>query len=169
MPVDYNPYQAPSSDIEADVGNLTLASPVTRLGARILDGFLFWATMIPGFVILMAMSPIEEQPGGEWPIFVGVGVSVVAMFGLMIYNVMLLNSRGQTLGKKLLKIRIIDDYGEVPALWKLLFIRVLGNAALGSIVPFYGLVDPLVLFGNDQQRCIHDYLCGTRVIMDIGY
>jgi hypothetical protein len=37
------------------------------------------------------------------------------------------------------------------------------NSFLGNVIPFYAFIDILVIFGS-EQRCIHDYLAGTKVV-----
>ena len=81
----------------------------------------------------------------------------------MIYQIRLLVTQGQTLGKKIMNIRIVSyDDGMIPGAGKLLGLRYVVNGLLGQI-PGYAFVDVLFIFGQ-EQRCIHDYLAGTKVV-----
>jgi uncharacterized RDD family membrane protein YckC len=78
-----------------------------------------------------------------------------------------LANQGQTWGKKLLKMKIVDLSGNLPDFGRLLLLRY-GIGAVISIVPvlgsFYWIVDALFIFRGDR-RCIHDLLAGTRVVV----
>jgi uncharacterized RDD family membrane protein YckC len=73
---------------------------------------------------------------------------------------------GQTWGKKLLSIRIVDLHGELPPLWRLIVLRYLPTQLL-SLVPVagnvYALLDALFIFRQDK-RCLHDIIAGTQVV-----
>jgi len=73
---------------------------------------------------------------------------------------------GQTWGKKLVGIRIVDLDGDVPALAPLLVKRYLVGTLLGQVPvlgALYGLTDALFVFRQDR-RCIHDLIAGTQVV-----
>jgi uncharacterized RDD family membrane protein YckC len=88
---------------------------------------------------------------------------LIAVLAICIAQLYLLIVSGQTLGKKMMGIKIVMENtkkngGFVPNV----LLRVLVNSALG-IVPFYGLVDILFIFREDR-RCIHDLIAGTIVV-----
>ena len=74
---------------------------------------------------------------------------------------------GQTWGKKLLKLKIVNLDGSQPDFLRLVGLRY-GSTQLISLVPFvgglYGLVDSLFIFREDR-RCLHDLIAGTRVVV----
>ena len=41
--------------------------------------------------------------------------------------------------------------------------RYFVNSLLGNVIPFYTVLDVLLIFGN-ERRCIHDHLAGTKVV-----
>ena len=99
-------------------------------------------------------------------------LAAVCLTALMIVQMYWLATRGQTLGKRWMKIRIVrldgSDPGFVHAvLWRgflhmgvyltllLIFGRVFASA--------YLLADLLFIFGA-QKRCIHDLIAGTKVV-----
>jgi uncharacterized RDD family membrane protein YckC len=93
----------------------------------------------------------------------GLMVTGLLFIGLVVVQLIYLARDGQTLGKKALKIRIVryDDGGN-PGFVKAVLLRAFVNGLLG-IIPLYGLVDILFIFGADQ-RCIHDLIAGTKVV-----
>src|SRR4051812_35529481 len=74
-----------------------------------------------------------------------------------------LAATGQTWGKKMFGLRIVDMQGYKPEFVKLIAMRYLLGRLLG-LIPLYGLVDVLFIFGEDR-RCVHDYIAGTRVVV----
>lgn len=93
---------------------------------------------------------------------------------LTLYQGVLLATRGQTIGKRLLGIRIVDLDGRPAGFVSALLMRSLVFSFVmslvvsftGAIIPFAGLVfwflDYLPAFGEDR-RCAHDYFAGTQV------
>jgi len=73
---------------------------------------------------------------------------------------------GQTIGKYLLRVRIAGLDGGVPPLWRIAVLRYLPLHVLSFFGPVGGLVltvDDLMIFRGDR-RCLHDLICGTRVL-----
>ncbi len=85
---------------------------------------------------------------------------LLCLAGVQIY---LLTTAGQTIGKKVMNIKIVkfDDESEGGFVTNVL-LRGIVNGVIG-IIPFYGLVDVLFIFREDQ-RCIHDLIASTKVI-----
>ena len=78
----------------------------------------------------------------------------------------LLGSRGQTIGKIVMKVRVVDSKtGAHPGWARLIFLRTIVNGIITGI-PFagsiYRLVDSLLIFRGDH-RTIHDMIAGARV------
>lgn len=71
-------------------------------------------------------------------------------------------SRGQSLGKMLLGMKIVDPHGGNPGFIAGVVLRNWLSSAL-CLIPFFGFFDWIVIFG-DSRRCLHDYLAGTRVV-----
>ncbi len=88
----------------------------------------------------------------------------LAAFTLIQFKPLMAN--GQTWGKKLCGIRIVDLQGQVPTLSTLLFKRYFPVQVVG-VIPCVGsvlvLVDTLMIFRGDH-RCLHDMVAGTRVV-----
>ena len=88
----------------------------------------------------------------------------LAFLGFAVYQLSMLVREGQTLGKKSMNIRIVNySDGQIPTAGKLLGMRYFVNSFLGNVIPFYAFIDMLLIFGG-EQRCIHDYLAGTKVV-----
>lgn len=93
------------------------------------------------------------------------GVASLAIFSLL--NGKLLAGNGQTTGKKVLGIKIVDMNGNIPSVKEHLVVRYIAYfvpgwlPVVGSILP---LVNVLFIFGK-QRRCLHDYIAKTKVVV----
>ena len=161
-----NPYAPPQASITPNnqTSGLQLASLGDRLVAAILDGVIAVLLMIPLF-IGTAMSEQSESPP---PVALGlIGISALLLIGLIIYNLVLLATRGQSIGKKLKGIRIVTHpEGANPGGVKTILLRGFVNGLIGAVPllgPVYSIVDICFIFREDR-RCIHDLIAGTQVV-----
>ena len=158
-----NPYAAPRADVTrsyAGGGAVQLASQGQRFAAAILDVL----AAIPAFIpIAVTAGNAEETAELTSQQEAGVGIAVLIGLALLIYNLYRLSTQGQTIGKQVMKIRIVrvEDNSQAGFV-KAVLLRGFVNALIG-IVPFYGLIDILFIFREDR-RCIHDLLAGTHVV-----
>lgn len=136
--------------------------------------------LIDGFIALVVTVPLMFM-GGYWQAAVEAGRSggfglmqrgtplLWACIGFVVFALVQgypLHANGQTWGKKLLSIRIVDLHGNTPPLVELLLKRYLPTHAIANIPCLgiiYALVDSLMIFRQDQ-RCLHDLIAGTRVV-----
>ena len=154
--------------LAAPATGMALASRWLRLGAALLDSIIGTIFAAPGMVMLI-MAGVFATPDSPNPAlmlagFITIGAAMVVLLGIQIY---LLVTRGQTLGKKFLGIKIVcfeDDSN--PGFVKVFLLRMLVNGLIGA-VPFLGLIysltDILFIFREDR-RCIHDLIAGTKVV-----
>jgi len=162
-----NPYAAPQSQVLSTLPGLTPASRGTRLGASLLDmltGIIGMGVPIGLGIFFMAQmeqSGSKDVPAGAIVCF---GLTGLAFLGLTVWNIVLLTTRGQTLGKKWLGIRIVTfPDGQKPGFVKGFLLRSFVNGIIAQVVPFYGIIDPCFIFREDN-RCVHDLLADTTVI-----
>jgi uncharacterized RDD family membrane protein YckC len=129
-----------------------LASRVARLLAFAID--LGLIVVVVAIVYLTAPHATEVQ-------------GYVALGGVLFCGAVaqcyLLATTGQTIGKRILRIRIVSlASGETPSFSRVVIRRYF----LPLILWFLGfglLLDALFIFGK-ERRCIHDILAGTKVI-----
>jgi uncharacterized RDD family membrane protein YckC len=167
---DFNPYQAPSSDVAALSDPQALfAGRGQRLAAAIIDGIISLLLVVP---IMLALGTFDYTQAGEEPPFMLTLIATVFAFVIFAaVHFVLLRRHGQTIGKWLLKIRIADMNGDKPDIGTILFRRYLPVSVVG-LIPVVGqflpLVDVLFIFRKDR-RCMHDHIAGTQVLrVDAG-
>ena len=165
-----NPYQSPESEIEVAVSeDVELASLSSRFWGSIVDGVLGMALMFCIYFISGTWRRIMEAD--EIHISEIAFVSVFGLLGFAVMHGYTLATRGQTLGKVLLKTQIVSvkDNSILP-LWRIFALRYLPLSAV-SLVPVVGnifaLVNILFIFRADR-RCVHDHIAGTKVVNYVG-
>ncbi len=141
-----------------------LASRWKRLAGALIDGLILMVIIVP---IMLAIGVLQQAfSGQEMTIGQQAVLFVVGWVVFLMLNGYLLFKKGQTIGKVVVKTRIVDLNGNVPSFGKLFVLRylilglVIQIPILGGLV---GFVNPLFIFGK-ERRCIHDYMAGTRVI-----
>lgn len=141
------------------------ASRGQRFAARLVDVVIgVVAVLLGAFLALAIFGPFEDGFKG----FVGRNdrgavVIFAAFLALSLVTIWLLSVRGQTLGKMLLRIRIVrSDTGGRAGFFRAFVGRDVVAVLLG-VIPLVGLIDLLLIFREDC-RCLHDHIAGTVVI-----
>jgi uncharacterized RDD family membrane protein YckC len=163
----HNPYAAPMARVdEAAFADLELADRWTRLGAAILDGL---AVGVPIMFLAMGMAIFIPKNGEQAndALLATFGVLIVIVFvAVLVLNLVWLHRYGQTIGKRMLKIKVVRSDGSPCTLARYVFTRWLPVTVLGMI-PLVGyvvaLADPLMIFREDR-RCMHDLIADTIVV-----
>lgn len=122
---------------------LPLASWRRRVGALIIDRGILW------IVFFSALFGIEK-PFVSW-----------IAYGLyVIYEAIMLHVRGQTLGKIIMRIRVVRVDG-APLHAKQSWGRALLRGIFGSALQ---IVDDAPALFTKEKTCLHDMLARTRVV-----
>jgi len=141
-----------------------LASRGKRWLAAFIDSLII---IVIAFALMFALIGLGNDPEAMkengaltiiWPI-----ILLVTFFAI---NWRHLSKSGQTIGKRILGIRVITLTGEVPNVWSHIFRRYLifwGIPLIPVIGEAIGFIGILLIFGS-QRRCLHDYVAGTKVI-----
>ena len=147
-----------ASGIPADLG--------TRLGAAILDGFIFIAMVyLPLIFATIAARPIEGAAGSDGAEAMLIGAAIFTVVGLIAWSWLTIKyvlQNGQSIGKKLLTIKVVRSDGSRASLGRIFWLRNVVNGLL-SVIPLYGLIDVLFIFGESRQ-CLHDKIADTIVV-----
>ncbi|MDH5784854.1 MAG: RDD family protein [Chromatiales bacterium] len=160
-------YKTPESNLVDDgvsSEGLVLASRFSRFAAAFIDGIIMMSVTLPlmyftgGFVSMTS----GVQPSLQYTLAIG----AVGLLVFVLINGSFLIRYGQTVGKKLLRIKIVDLEGRLPSVKSHLLPRYAVYMLLGYI-PVAGsllsLINILFIFGS-ERRCIHDRVASTRVV-----
>lgn len=172
-----NLYSPPSSQNLA-AASQTAFAPLATLGQRFAAAMLDLLSAMIGYIPLVmgigidAVRKILENPEAletlelspNWSL---VGLALTILITLLIANLIMLANQGQTIGKRLMGIRIVDVERDVNPGWvRTILLRSVANSLIASVPligGFYSLIDVLFIFGK-ERRCIHDLIATTRVI-----
>ena len=171
MDEEINPYVAPQSAVlssSANDADLPLASRWHRLGAILVDSLIMAAIVIPlqwitgTFQRNMAaaqrgMDTSLTLENFAWGL-VGLGILVAVNWGPL--------QHGQTIGKRLLKIRVSNlDGSPCDRMQNIVWRMFPGQIA--ALIPYvryvYGIVDCVMIFRSDK-RTLHDFIAKTKVV-----
>jgi uncharacterized RDD family membrane protein YckC len=164
-----NPYAPPRGavqDVADPHARADLAERITRLVAAILDGLIFFAMCYLPFAVVMLSTGSfanSESAAANGPIL-GFG-AVLSLVGFVVWiwlTVRNVARNGQTIAKKMLGIKVVRTDGSPASLGRIFWLRNVVNTLLG-IIPLYGLIDVLLIFGAERQ-CIHDKIADTIVV-----
>lgn len=163
-----NPYAAPAARLDDYRGSqLEFADRGIRLVAKIVDGLAFGLIAVIAIVAAIVLPELDGNSQAQGIVGIALLVIGIAAFvGLLVYNLLMLQRYGQTIGKRMFNIRIVRTDGSPCDLVRIIFARWLPVTLLGAIPLFgsiIGLVDPLMIFRNDQ-RCMHDLIADTIVV-----
>jgi len=158
----YAPPQATVADVADENRGPQLAGRVERLGAAILDT-VFQSLVLWLVSLLTPYNPWDAQGRDAWS-FNAASVAIGVVIFLLL-NGYLLATRGQTIGKILLKIRITRPSGEAVSITRLALRYGAGFAAalVMVVVWVYSLIDCLMIF-RESRRCLHDVIADTVVV-----
>lgn len=162
---------------------IVLATRASRLAAKILDLFFFLAMIVLGLMLASFFGEMSFRDMYFWLIELQTNeistsksinsppegfqilLIVLSFFSVIFIQARLLVRDGQTIGKKIIGIKIINAFnlGKVKLI-NIIFIRWIFFEIL-SVLPFGTIIvlaDVVFIFRKDR-RCLHDMLSGTVV------
>lgn len=161
----YAPPAAHVEDVEATAeGEQVLATRWQRFWAAIVD-------VLVGLVALWLIGTItswdpfaSDADAGLWD--TDLMGTLVGFITFAVVHGYLLATRGQTVGKLALGIRIVRSDGSRASLGRLLGLRYgIGSAtmAIPAVGGIFGIIDALLIF-RQSRRCLHDNIADTIVV-----
>jgi uncharacterized RDD family membrane protein YckC len=187
----YDSYGGGYSEEPSEAADLSLASIWRRAGARLVDAGLTWAA---GFAVVfpITLGAIGVPKDGDpWSMPI-----LVTFFGVMsvlpfVYEAVMLSMSGQTIGKRLLGLRVVDvdpagePIGWGKAVWRSMINNVVYQLGvflfllIGVTTPFvyallgifFAAIGVLVsylwaIWDQPLHQAVHDRFAGTVVIDD---
>jgi uncharacterized RDD family membrane protein YckC len=160
---------------------MPLASRVSRLAAAIIDTLLILGAMVPGIICLLvanvSLKGAQLRPTDLTLAIVALALLALLPLPLALFQIVLITRDGQTIGKRLLGIRMVKSDEEwVPGFvdgWLLRsfvfnVIALVPSFFLPGSGGIFALIDVLFIF-RDDRRCLHDLVAGTKVIQSAAW
>jgi uncharacterized RDD family membrane protein YckC len=147
------------------VHQLEMASIGQRFTALFIDGLIVGVPMSLLFVAVilggvMGGKNTPEDLVGGFVVLAQFGLSFLFMGVWILYEGALLSRNGQTLGKKIMKLKVVTPEGN-----EITRGQAYGRAAIRQLISlFCAFIDYAPAFGQDKT-CIHDMAAKTRVVV----
>ena len=140
-----------------------LANRWQRLWAALIDALIMMAVTIPAMYFTGGFDLVEE--GREPSLIYGLMIAVVGVVFFVLINGKLLMSHGQTIGKQVLNIKIVDMEDNLPTQNHFIkrYAMFFGLGQVPVAGPWLSLINILIIFGK-EKRCGHDYFAETKVV-----
>ena len=148
-----------------DMKTATQATITKRLVASLIDGLLRGCLLLPLLDYAGILEQIQKQPRD---------ITLVQLFFMfmatqaihLLLNAHLLSQYGQTIGKRFMRLRVVEATGHACTLSHLFFVRWMMPQVVMN-VPFVSvgfLFADLAFIFRADRRCLHDHLASTVVI-----
>jgi uncharacterized RDD family membrane protein YckC len=165
----YAPPQATVADVVDPRQRHVDAERGTRLAAAFLDGLIFGAMVYVPFLAgtiagVFTTGVADYRPGTTVTGAMIVGI-VIGLIGFAVWcwlTIKFVIANGQSIAKKMLDIKVVRADGSPISLGRLFWLRNVVNSML-AIVPLYGFIDILFIFG-ERRQCLHDKIADTIVV-----
>ncbi len=155
------------------VGRPALAGWGRRAVAQVIDGIIISIGAVVVFAVLAALGLTVDTDGGAAAFVVGALLAVLAfsIVALLYAPAMMARTNGRTLGRIATNIRVVRTGGEPisfgfgllrEVLVKSLLVGVVSSATFGLA----WLLDILWPLWDEENRALHDFVVGTRTIVD---
>jgi uncharacterized RDD family membrane protein YckC len=153
----------------------------------------FWALILDS-ILLLPLSIFDQLlQGAEFSQTAKLVLLFIVSLAGTVYFIVMHAMFGQTVGKMLMKVKVLDAFSESPVKFYQAFLRdlpqllfILGSFIfLNPLAPdeinspeymknplvilmmFWGLADIFSVFTNEKRRAIHDYIAGTVVVRTV--
>lgn len=136
-----------------------LATPGARLLASLIDLAVCW---IPSLLAVALLLPLVARADSDWAALQARGFWTPMLLMWMAQG-WLVHRSGQSLGKRLMGIRLVREDGQAVALWRVVLLRNVLPGVLGAMCGLVWLVDVLLIYSR-ERRCMHDRIAGTLVV-----
>lgn len=151
-------------DFKSGVGesNLPLATIGSRVLAQLVDMIVVWMIMMPLGMVMGVLQAMKMRAPASGPPEVPLGLFLMNILfsgGVIAYEALMMQSRGQTLGKMALKIKVVSpDGSKISAgqAWARTLVRVFLSGCC-----FIGYISA---FTNKERTTLHDMAAKTRVV-----
>ena len=143
-----------------------LAEWLPRVGAALIDSLiqsLPWGIGYILFIVnIVSRSKLEDDGPQPWAVIVFL-VGIVASISLWLWNrVFRQGNTGQSIGKSVLKIRLIDGVYNQPVGPGKCF----GRELLSWVFAYAPLIDSLWPLWDEKKQTLHDKVLNTYVVVD---
>ena len=145
----------------AGIGSRCLAVLIDYLiqGATIWIGFLLFALLISGTAGSASAAHVNSPTAYKWGLAIGIAIPFLLHWGYFTLFEAFWN--GQTPGKRLMKLRVIQQSGRALGLFESMSRNLIRFI---DMLPVFYFVGALCVFVNRRQQRLGDMAAGTLVV-----
>ena len=181
-PVQSEPPPAPTrpmADNKPKLQSRILAGRGKRLAAALSDIVFCFVCLLPGALLFFGSfyftSMSKNIPFGDLRpsdvglpfIYISFALFILGGLGCFITQMLLLSRRGQTIGKKFFRIKIVNvSDGAQPDGVRILLLRsiLVWFMYIITVVGQIFLIADICFIWREDRRCIHDFFAKTQVV-----
>jgi uncharacterized RDD family membrane protein YckC len=141
--------------------DVPLASRGNRFLANLIDQLVVAAPMFALVVVVSLLVANIKHDAAFLLVYPALGVGLLLGGGVQAWSQV---TRGQSVGKRALGIRVVRMDGSDVDIWRLLLLRNAVMLFASQLCGLVGLADALWIF-SAEQRCLHDLLADTKVVV----
>ncbi|WP_373952307.1 RDD family protein [Vibrio pomeroyi] len=152
------------SEVIENTHTVVLASRWSRFWAFVIDGLIYAAAMIP--VALYTNLFDRAVSNGAVELHEQIMMFIYGWVVFLLCHGYLLQKKGQTIGKNVMEIAIVDMDGKQIGLFNIVIKRILPMSIfvyIPVIGQFISILNYLFVF-RKNRRCLHDLIAGTQVV-----
>ena len=140
------------------------AERAARFWAKLLDSLVIEAPILLAWLATTTLLKSDEDRD-----VISLFAGAVVGGPVLVWQAIGLATTGQTTGKRLLRIRVVNrTTGGPPGFLRGVLVRHVLMFAVNlltcGLTQVYHVIDPLFIF-RDDRRCLHDMLAGTVVVV----
>lgn len=143
----------------------TGATPGSRVAAHLIDSTVF---VLPVLSLLVAVIVASDHIPtvrifDYWILAISVPLTLALLTAVQLFFV---HENGQSIGKRVMRLRVVMSNGEPANVWRVLFLRNLAPLLIGFI-PMIGLIFRIANVAalySEGNRAIHDRFANTKVV-----
>jgi len=132
--------------------NQNYAGAGVRFVAYLIDIMIIFVIFVVLSMVLTLLG-INTNTSGFW-------VSAIQLVVTFLYVVIYQSSTGQTLGKKVMKIKVVNEAGAKPSAM-VFFLREIIGKTISSLIFLIGY---LMILWDKRKQGLHDKIAGTFVV-----
>ena len=161
----------PGPEKSDDVLGYELATPGARFGARSIDTLIGVAVYVVIFIVVVSVNDISLDVDEDIVIPDGAALTLrfapVVLWG--IYEVGLIRSRGKTVGKLVMRLKVIGTSGDDPPRWNASIFRwgvlVLPMTLIPDLIGIaISLIIGIWFLWDGNRQGLHDKAASTYVV-----
>lgn len=168
------PQPVPGSQGDVGIGGPSLAEPINRIGARLIDGVIWFVINAVVFAVFVGGSAFST---GGASYVTGLFAGLVSTALIAGYEIFMVGSRGQTLGKMALGMKVTREDGSAPdfQVAAMRMAHYIALAVLAALTGVVGIIFNLVLlvivivslvflFSDNMRQTVWDKVAKTLVV-----